>query len=225
MGRGSAAPDISVRARNNLLRALGVIRRADPSSTDAGARPFGAFGPVPERIFLVGFMGCGKSTVGHALAERLRWRFIDLDKAAEERAGLPVPKIFLRYGEGHFRRLEYDVLREVSREPGRAIVALGGGTFVSEVNRRVVERSGVSVWLDVPFRMLARRIGAQGGRRPLAQSPDQLYRLHRTRLPFYHEADIRIRAGDASPDAVARSIVRMIREDWPVVVERRKLLL
>jgi shikimate kinase len=225
MGRGSAVPDKAVRARNNLLRALGVIRRADPSSTDMALRPVGALGPIPERIYLVGFMGCGKSTIGSALAERLHWRYVDLDKAAEDRAGLPIPKIFLRYGEGYFRRLEYDVLRDVSREPGRAIVALGGGTFVSEVNRRVVEHSGVSVWLDVPFRTLSRRIVSQGRRRPLAQSPDQLYRLHRIRLPFYHEADIRIRAGDAAPEAVARSIVRMIREDWPVVVERRKLLL
>ena len=86
-------------------------------------------------------MGCGKSTVGTALASRLGWRFVDLDREAEDRAGLSIPKVFLRFGEGHFRRLEFEVLRDVARAEGRAVVALGGGTFVSEVNRVVVARS------------------------------------------------------------------------------------
>jgi shikimate kinase len=225
MAPGNVAYDGAARARHNLLRALGVIRRAEPAPSDRTVRPIAALGSIPERIYLVGFMGCGKSTVGTVLAERLGWRFVDLDRAAENRAGMTVPQIFLRFGEGYFRRLEFEVLRDVSREQGSAVVALGGGTYVSEVNRRVVARSGVSVWIDVPFRLLTRRIVAQAGRRPLAQSPDQLFRLHKTRLPFYHEADIRIRTGEAPPEAVARSIVRMVREDWPVIVERRRLSL
>jgi shikimate kinase len=223
MRRSSALPDPSGRARRNLLRALGVLRAAEAATPERS--PSSLVAAAPDRIYLVGFMGCGKSTVGALLAERLRWRFVDLDREVEERVGVAIPKIFLRHGEGYFRRLEFDVLREVSRAEGRAVIALGGGTYVSEVNRRVVARSGISVWLDVPFRVLARRIGAQGKGRPLAQAPDQLHRLHRMRLPFYHEADIRIRTGTAPPDSVTRAILRMVREDWPVVVERRKLLL
>lgn len=223
MGRGSSAADPSERARKTLLTALGVIRSAEA----IGVRPPASrqLGRSPERIYLVGFMGSGKSTVGAALARRLNWRFVDLDRAIEERAGLRVQQIFASFGEGHFRKLEFESLREVARTPERAIVALGGGAYVSEVNRRVVAQSGMAVWLDVPFRLLVARIASEGRKRPLAKAPDQLYALHRSRLPFYHEADVRIRAGSASPDVVARAIVRIVREDWSVVVERRRLLL
>jgi shikimate kinase len=220
MRRGDAA-DGAALARTNLLRALGVIRTGVHALERR--RPL-AEQATPERVYLVGFMASGKSTVGPLLARRLRYPFVDLDHLAEERAGLEIPTIFQRFGEGYFRRLEFEVLRDLARAPGRAVVALGGGTFVSEVNRRLVARSGISVWLDVPFPVLARRLVSQG-RRPLAASPDQLRRLHATRLPFYHEADVRIRAGDAPADAVVRAIVRTVREDWPVVVERRRLLL
>jgi len=200
-----------------------VIRGADASVVRVTAPE--PLGRTPERIYLVGFMGSGKSTVGALLARKLRWRFVDLDRAIEDRAGLPIPEIFAKFGERHFRKVEFESLRDVSRLSGRTIVALGGGAYVSEVNRRVVAQSGIAVWLDVPYRTLMSRVEAGKGKRPLAKSPDQLHALHRARLPFYHEADVRIRTGNASPDTIARTIVRVVREDWAVVVERRRLML
>lgn len=188
------------------------------------ARPtLGATRPVlPERIFLVGFMGSGKSTLGKLLSEKLRWEFIDLDARVEEAAGVPIRRIFESQGEGQFRRLEHETLRAVTNARGRSIVALGGGAFVSEVNRAIIRRAGVSVWLDPPFRVLARRIIGDR-KRPLAETPEQIAKLYRTRLPFYHEADIRLRVGDASVGRIAREVLRILREDWLIVAERRRL--
>ncbi len=179
---------------------------------------------LPIRIYLVGFMGSGKSSVGRLLAEKLEWGFVDLDHRIEDRAGVSIRRIFTQSGERRFRSLECDALRDVARESGRSIVALGGGAFVSEVNRAVVRRSGVSVWLDVPFRTVVRRV-AGDRRRPLAGDRDRLYQLYRTRLPFYHEADLRVRAGDASAERLAAEVLRVLREDWTIVAERRRLAL
>jgi shikimate kinase len=183
-------------------------------------------GPVnlPVRVYLVGFMGSGKTSVGRLLAEKLEWTFVDLDHRIEDRAGQTIRKIFMQSGERRFRSLECDALREVGRESGRSIVALGGGAFVSEVNRAVIRRTGVSVWLDVPFRTLLRRVSGDR-RRPLAGDRERLHELYRTRLPFYHEADVRVRAGEAPAERLAAEVLRVLREDWSTVAERRRLSL
>jgi shikimate kinase len=177
---------------------------------------------LPARIFLVGFMGSGKTTIGGLLAARLEWRFVDLDARIEERTGLSVRQIFASGGERRFRSIEHDALRDVIYESGRGIIALGGGAFVGEVNRALIRRAGVSVWLDVPFRSLVRRV-AGDRRRPLAGERDRLYQLYRSRLPFYHEADVRLRSGDAPGEQVAAELLRVLRDDWSVVAERRRL--
>lgn len=179
---------------------------------------------LPDRLYLTGFMGCGKSSLGSLLAERLGWRFADLDEVIEGRTGVTVRRIFAAHGEARFRRLEHEALRAIAREPGRLIVALGGGAFLSEANRAIIRRSGVSVWIDVPFRTLVRRVAGDGAR-PLARSPEQLHALYRARLPFYFEADVRIRAGNAPTERIARDLLRCLREDWDALADRRRLRL
>lgn len=177
---------------------------------------------LPERLFLVGFMGCGKTTLGRLLAERLHWEFVDLDVRIEEAAGMTIRHMFEQHGEGHFRRLEHEALRALAAENNREIVSLGGGAFVGEVNRAVIRNAGVSVWIDAPFRLLSRRILGDK-RRPMVQTAEQINQLYRARLPFYHEADIRVRVGEATPKRIAREVLRVLREDWPVLNERRRL--
>lgn len=177
---------------------------------------------LPQRVYLAGFMGCGKTSLGRLLASRLGWRFTDLDAVVEQRAGLEIHRIFSVHGEPRFRRLEHEALQATAREEGKAIVSLGGGAFVSEANRDVIHRSGASVWIDVPFRTLLERISGDE-RRPLASTADQLYLLYRARLPFYHEADVRLRAGKATPEELARELIRILRNDWAVLAERRGL--
>ncbi len=115
-------------------------------------------------IFLVGFMGSGKSTVGRALAEELGWGFADLDEDIEKREGMSISQIFDTRGEAEFRQAETAALQERVRliERGKpCVIALGGGAFLSEENFEIVSNNGVSVWLDCPFSTVERRLAGQ----------------------------------------------------------------
>jgi shikimate kinase len=157
-------------------------------------------------IYLVGFMGSGKSIVGRALADELGWHFLDLDAEIERRESTTISRIFETHGEAVFRRLESDALHTVVRsiQSGRPhVVSLGGGAFLSEENFDLVSNHGVSVWLDSPLQTIERRI-AHEDHRPLARDREQLRALFEARRPGYSRADYRIEiASDAAADAVA----------------------
>ena len=142
-------------------------------------------------IFLVGFMGSGKSTVGRALAEELGWGFADLDEDIEKHEGMSISRIFETRGESEFRKAETAALRERVRSIERGkpcVVALGGGAFLSEENFEIVSNNGVSVWLDCPFSTVERRLAAFE-HRPLARDPEKLRELFAVRRAAYERAD------------------------------------
>jgi shikimate kinase len=142
-------------------------------------------------IFLVGFMGSGKSTVGRALAEELGWGFADLDDDIENRECMPISQIFDDRGEAEFRRAETAALRERVRliEGGRpCVIALGGGAFLSEENFEMVSNNGVTVWLDCSLSTVERRLAGYG-HRPLARDPEKLRELFAVRRTGYERAD------------------------------------
>jgi shikimate kinase len=153
-------------------------------------------------IFLVGFMGCGKSTVGRALAGELGWSFFDLDDEIERREGLPIAEIFEMRGEAAFREVETAALREriTAVERGRPqVISLGGGTFLTPENFDLISNHGVTVWLDVPLEVIRRRI--QGfDHRPLARDPEQLRELYEARRAGYARAEFHLEI--ASDDVV-----------------------
>jgi shikimate kinase len=157
-------------------------------------------------------MGCGKSTVGRALADLLVRDVADLDLLIAEREGQAISAIFRDRGEVYFRRVESAMLAEVARRPRPAVVALGGGTFVGRANRSTIARTGRSIWIDVPLRVLVRRV-PRDGTRPLARDPDRFRRLLRARTRFYRTADVRVRAGGLGPERIARAIVRALAVD------------
>jgi shikimate kinase len=158
-------------------------------------------------VFLVGFMGSGKSTVGKALAARLGVPFVDLDEQIELRAGTQIREIFRNYGEARFRRLECDELRRAATTAD-GVVALGGGAFCSDENQAIVRAAGVSVWLEVPIGVLIRRCSGDPSR-PLATGRQEMSRLLEVRRTFYEAADIRV-DGDAEVDAVVEEILRRV---------------
>jgi shikimate kinase len=161
-----------------------------------------------DKIYLVGFMAAGKTTVARALADRLGWRADDIDELIEARERRTVADIFARSGEPYFRALERDILHLLL--PLRhLVVATGGGTFMDPDNRAAINIDGFSVWLDVPFDELLARIPADG-RRPLAADRAQLERLYAVRQGAYANARLRIDARGVRPDEVAERIIEAL---------------
>lgn len=171
---------------------------------------------LPRKIWLVGFMGAGKTTIGKILARHLAVPFFDLDTEIEAAAGRTVRAIFESDGEGEFRRRERMYVEGAAAIPA-GVFAAGGGTFVTEENRRAILRQGVSVFLDLPFDTLAERVPAKADR-PLFGSPGQARRLLEERLPFYRMAGISLRlTGAESPEAVAEELLRKLEERTCVI--------
>ncbi len=160
-----------------------------------------------DKIYLVGFMAAGKTTVARALAKRLDWRDVDIDELIEQRQHLAVSEIFARHGEPYFRAIEQAVLLE-HLDPRHLVVATGGGTFADAQNRAVINQDGVSVWLDVPMDRLIDRVPADG-RRPLAADRASFERLYHLRRAAYQLAHVRLDAGRAGVDALVDQLM-----DW-----------
>jgi len=160
-------------------------------------------------IYLVGFMGSGKSTVGRILADELGWQFLDLDEEIEREQGTTIASIFDHLGEAEFRRIESDALHRCVRtvQSGRPrVISLGGGAFLSKENLDLVSDNGVSVWLDCPLPLIERRV-ASFTHRPLARDPNRLRHLYEVRREGYARADYRIEIED---DNAAAAVARIL---------------
>lgn len=171
-------------------------------------------GPIPIRrlVFLLGFMGCGKTTTGQLLAQRLGWTFFDLDGEIERRQGRTINQIFAESGEPYFRQVEHQLLEESlqTADPRPSVIALGGGTFAQPDNLEIIHSSsGISVWLDCPLDELRRRC-RDATHRPLFRDAAHFEHLYRQRLPYYERADFRVDSGRRDPKAVVEEIVRCI---------------
>jgi shikimate kinase len=160
-----------------------------------------------DKIYLVGFMAAGKTSVARALAKRLDWQAADIDELIERRERQTVAEIFARQGEPYFRAAERAVLLEQAL-PRHLVVATGGGTFVDPYNRAAINRDGVSIWLDVPLDRVVSRVPADG-RRPLAADRAEFERLYHARRAAYEYAHLRLDAGRAGVDALVEELI-----DW-----------
>ena len=149
-------------------------------------------------IVLSGFMGCGKTTVGRRLAAALNMKFVDMDLYIEKKTGMTVREIFAAYGEPHFRALETETVRELSRSTDY-VIATGGGTLMQPQNVEEFHKGGGTIYyLDVPLAALQERL-KNDKRRPLLQTPDRravIERLLGERRPQYlASADVVVDAG------------------------------
>jgi shikimate kinase len=145
-------------------------------------------------IYLVGFMGSGKTTIGRLLAARLGWPFVDLDEEIEAAERATISAIFEERGEPEFRRIEAEMLRQHVRsiERGKAaVIALGGGAFARPQNRELALQHGIAFWLDCPFETVQRRV-APTSHRPLARDQERFAELYQVRREIYALADVRI---------------------------------
>jgi shikimate kinase len=160
-------------------------------------------------LYLAGFMGCGKNTVGRLLAEELGWCFIDIDADIEVQQGRTIAQIFAEHGEGAFRELESAAIRNrvAAIEAGEpCVVALGGGAFVRQFNWELIERNGITIWLDCPLDRIRTRV-AGDATRPLALDPKMFEQLFELRRPLYARAHFRIDANTDDPSEIVRNIL------------------
>jgi shikimate kinase len=146
-----------------------------------------------QAVFLVGFMASGKSSVGRELARRLGWDFVDLDARIEERERQTVPEIFRERGEVPFRLAETAALNHLLMESLQqdSVVALGGGAFIQEANRKLLQ-AWPTVFLEAPASELWQRSLTDGIERPLRGDPEHFATLYAERLPYYRQAKVTI---------------------------------
>jgi len=155
-----------------------------------------------DKLYLVGFMGAGKTSVARALGRRMGWRFEDIDHQIEARERQRVAEIFARQGESYFRSVERAVLQDLLPQR-HAVIATGGGTFVDPDNRAAMLSDGAVAWLDVPLERVIERVPADG-RRPLAADRVQMEQLYARRRAAYSQAHVRIDASRPLPEIVER---------------------
>jgi shikimate kinase len=163
------------------------------------------------KVFLIGYMGCGKSKMGRRLSSMLDVPFIDLDKYIEEKYFKTVPQIFTEEGEAEFRKKEQAALKEVA-EFDPVIVATGGGAPCFFDNMEVMNRAGLCVFLDVDSRELADRLIHSKNERPLikGKSPEELIHfideMMLDRRPFYEKASCILKGREILPEQVIAEI-------------------
>ncbi len=156
-------------------------------------------------VAIVGYMGCGKTTVGRLLARTLGWEFVDLDRSIVKETGCKIPQIFAHFGEEHFRNLEHHALVGALDAREKRVIACGGGIVVRPENRDKLEEV-TTVFLREDLGFLYNRTRAPG--RPLrAASREEFERRYAERLPFYEEvADLEIPVRGRQPQEVAEEI-------------------
>ncbi len=168
----------------------------------------------PRRIYLVGPMGAGKSTIGKLLSEELGLDFKDVDREIEERSGVNIPWIFDREGEAGFRLRESATLEALSQLDG-VLISTGGGAVLAPHNRELMRRTGTVIYLHTTVREQVRRT-ARDRKRPLLQNGDParvLADLMATREPLYREvAHITVETDSRGPKYVVQELVRQLDE-------------
>ena len=174
------------------------------------SNPHSAFRIPHSQIFLVGFMACGKSTVGPLLAEKLHRPFIDLDREIEARTSCAIAELIMREGEEAFRQIESAMLREAGAY-ALAVIAPGGGAITRPENNELMLRLGISIWLDAPFELCWSRIKQDATVRPLAANEDAARSRYISRLPLYQSSTLRVPITvHQTPPEIVEYIQRML---------------
>ena len=162
------------------------------------------------KIYLVGFMGAGKSTVGAVLAEAIGAPFLDLDDLVEDSEKMSIRDIFAEQGEPYFRKRESDILA-LTAHMNSAVVATGGGTYTFRENIAMIDEVGISVYLSLPYSILRERISRSSAERPMFTDEMALHRLFNNRLEYYRRAamSIDIREEETPRDVADRILRRL----------------
>lgn len=176
----------------------------------------------PRRVvFLAGFMGSGKSTIGPELARRIGYDFVDLDDVIERAEGISIADIFKSRGEKYFREAERRMLRELLECRGKVVVALGGGTLTSEESRNLVRNEGILVYLKANRKKILERVREERNRPMLltregntlndAELTDRIEALFKDREAHYMEASIIVDTSESPVPECAKEIASQLK--------------
>ena len=162
-------------------------------------------------IFLCGFMGCGKTTVGERLATVLGAGYCDMDQLIVKREEMTIPEIFEKFGEDHFRKLETELIAELS-ESYKGVISCGGGAMLKQENAELAKKRGIVLFLDTPFRQCYYRISGDKNRPIAANSTKgELEELFDKRYPLYKEHSSYTIPCVGSPNKIVTEIVDTLR--------------
>lgn len=168
-----------------------------------------------KRVFLVGFMCSGKTTVGEILARKLGWNFIDVDKELEKIEGMSIPQIFEIKGEEYFRRRELEILIDLAKGE-RLVISTGGGLGANPMAMDFMKSSGLVVWLSIDFETFLSRCGGDQSRPLLKKSREELFKLFKSRSETYKHAHLELK-GILEPNLLIEKIVHACKNYYPVL--------
>ncbi|MDR1827335.1 MAG: shikimate kinase [Methylobacteriaceae bacterium] len=163
-------------------------------------------------IVLVGLMGSGKTTVGRRLAAALKLPFWDADREIEAAAGMSISDIFALHGEDAFRDGERKVIARLMTN-GCGVLATGGGAYMNDETRALINERAVCVWLKAEFTVLMERV-RRNTNRPLLRNKDPeavMRKLMNERYPVYAEADVTVQTSQASHDSAVRAVLNALK--------------
>ncbi|MHA4894440.1 shikimate kinase [Pedobacter sp. PWIIR3] len=166
------------------------------------------------RIFLIGFMGCGKTTLGKRLAFKMDYQFIDLDHELENAVGMSVGQYFSENGEDAFRALERDLLKSINY-PTNCIVSTGGGTPCYFDNMEFMNSTGITIYIEMEPAALAKRLENGKHKRPLIKDLDgeQLVNFIEMKLaernPFYKRSYMSVDGINITPEKVRHQLFQI----------------
>lgn len=168
-----------------------------------------------DHLFLVGFMGVGKTTIGERLAERMQREFKDSDAIIEQQFEMTAADIFRIHGEAHFRESEKQVIRELSMSEKPFVISLGGGAFIQEEVRETCLASGIVVFLELSWEAWVERLDLLIDTRPLLQkrSLEEVKALYISRKPYYEQSHLIVQTDGKTPDESVDELLRGI-ENW-----------
>ena len=162
------------------------------------------------KIYVIGFMGAGKTTIGRELAARVDAPFFDLDELVESAEKMTIKDMFAQHGEPYFRKRERDILRS-THYLEKAVIATGGGTFTFEENIQFIQSEGLSVYLSAPYALLRSRIGDKAAERPLFRDDLATHELYTSRIRYYRMSDVtlEIREEETPAEIVERLLLEL----------------
>ncbi len=163
-------------------------------------------------VVLTGMMGCGKSSIGKELAEQMGVKFIDTDFEIEKKINMKIEEIFKEKGESFFRKIEEKICIDLIDGKSK-VISLGGGAFLNNKIRQVILKKSLSVWIDVNYKIIAKRLKSSKKLRPIlnyAKLEDSVKSILKERVPIYKLATLRIEASDKTKKKIAAEIIKFL---------------